>query len=146
MPERPYRLFPKTLAECVAPLTRPVLKKRGLEVTLVQQWQTIVGPELAAYVTPDRVVFSKGKRAEGTLHVTVDSAHALALQYAIPLILERLAQFYGYCAIAQIQMQQQQLQATSMNPTIVGLPQDAELAAALAGLAKELAAQTDIAN
>lgn len=104
---RRRRLFPRTLAECVDPLTKPVFSRHGMiEARIIRDWQNIVGPELARHSMPKKLAFPRGRTEEGMLTILVQSGFALPLQYQTPLILERLAVYFGYRAIARIMVQQ----------------------------------------
>ncbi len=98
--------FPRTLHACVAPLTAPVLRAHGVDAALLQNWATIAGEEMAAHTSPLEVRFSKGKNTGGVLTLMVDSAYALALQYQTPLLIEKLAVYFGYRAVERIAIRQ----------------------------------------
>ncbi len=101
--KRRYSLFPKTLGSVVEPLTRPVLKKQGLARTrILTEWSTIVGPELARHCAPEKLSFPAGKKNSGTLTISVEHGFNTELQHMTPLILERLASYFGYAAVSRI--------------------------------------------
>ena len=102
---RKRKLFPRTLAECIEPVAAPVLKERGLaQANIVRHWETIVGPELAAHATPHRL--SHRTDGGGTLIVHTTGAFALELQHMEPLILERIATYFGYRAVTRLKIEQ----------------------------------------
>jgi len=92
-------LFPKTLAQSAHFATEPSLKKRGFKrKDLIEHWPEIVGQELCHQCRPlkiDQIGSRNGKRGRLFLSVA-SSAYRLEIQYAEPLILERLTRFYGY--------------------------------------------------
>jgi hypothetical protein len=106
--KRYYSLFPKTLASCVEPLTRPVLKTQGLAGSRVlTEWESIVGVQLSHHTTPEKLSFPNskktgGKKTGGTLVISVENGFATELQHMQPMILERLASYFGYQAINRI--------------------------------------------
>ena len=101
--KRKYSLFPKTLASCVEPLTRPVLKAQGLAGSrILTEWESVVGPQLARHTLPEKLSFPKGKKTGGTLVISTENGFATELQHMQPLILERLAGYFGYQAITRI--------------------------------------------
>ena len=54
---------PMAIGAVSAPLTRPLLGRRGLaEGDLIARWDSIVGPLMASYVLPEQVRFPKGQR------------------------------------------------------------------------------------
>ncbi len=99
LPRRCY-LFPKTLTDSLTHSTAAALKKRGFhQANLLAHWPDIVGHELARFCTPVKL----SPPPEGALYVKVCSgSHALNVQYAEPLILERLARFCGHSAARRI--------------------------------------------
>lgn len=139
---------------CIEPLTRPLLKERGLAGSQVlTQWANIVGPRLARHAIPEKLAFPKGKKTGGTLTVSVENGFALEFQYMQPAILERLATYFGYSAVSRIAISAATLPAEAplparkpRKPAIAmecgqwtdGIT-DPELRAALASLANTLA-------
>lgn len=101
--KRRFSLFPKTLASCVEPLTRPVFKAQGLAGSrILTEWAAIAGPQLARHCTPEKLSFPPGKKNGGTLTISVENGFATELQHMQPVILERLAGYFGYSAVARI--------------------------------------------
>lgn len=111
-PEKPqekrrFSLFSKPLKQCVDPLLRPVFKAQGTASSkLIGEWPQLVGKELAAYTLPVKLHFPKDKNSQGTLTIACSSAHALALQHLQPVIMERIAAYFGYPAVARILIEQ----------------------------------------
>lgn len=101
------RLFPRSLSECIAPVADPILKGNGkLTVRVLRDWQQIAGAELAALAQPDGIRFPRDAQADGVLTVSCAPAHALDVQYREPLLLEKLAVYFGYRAITRIRIKQ----------------------------------------
>lgn len=101
--KRRYSLFPKTLDQVVEPLTRPLLKTQGLAGTkILTHWESIVGAELSAHCLPEKLSFPKGKKTGGTLVISTENGFATELQHMQPVILERLASYFGYAAVSRI--------------------------------------------
>jgi hypothetical protein len=93
----------RALGAELAPIIRPVLGKRGIgEAQLIQEWDAIVGADLAGEARPDRLTFPAGERRDGTLRLKVAPAVALELQHREPLIVERINAFFGYQAVARL--------------------------------------------
>ena len=100
---RRHSMFPKTLSQCIEPLTRPILKTQGLAGTrIISEWPAIVGEKLANRCIPQKLSFPAGKKIEGTLCIAVENGFAPELQHMQPLILERLATYFGYKAVIRI--------------------------------------------
>jgi len=152
--KRRYSLFPKTLDQVVEPLTRPLLKTQGLAGTkILTQWESIVGAQLSQHCMPEKLSFPKGKKSGGTLVISTESGFATELQHMQPLILERLASYFGYQAIVRIVishswMHTPKLDKPAMKPTLAKGSShladdvtDSELKEALASLARTLAGE-----
>lgn len=151
---RRHSLFAKSLKSCVAPLMRPVFKMQGLAASkLISEWEAIIGKELAAHTMPAKLTFAKDKNSDGTLTIACTGAQALTLQHMQPIIIERIACYFGYKAVARIAIEQRPMTAAptkrikAKNPIIVDTSaiagiEDTELREALSGLAKTFSAPT----
>jgi hypothetical protein len=119
---RPNTLFGvKAVGSFVPGLTRKAFEKYGFSAaTLITDWPTIVGRELAAVTAPERLKWprmvehaeddtsrpdSKG-RPGATLVLRADGAQALAVQYGARQIIERINAYFGYAAVAEIRIVQ----------------------------------------
>ncbi len=104
-PARRYRLFPQGLSECLLPLVIPVFKQRGFgEYKILTEWEQIVGKQLAACTRPQKIAFPPKQKTGGTLHLHVLGANALEVQMSEPQILQQIASYLGYSAIARLQI------------------------------------------
>jgi len=95
-------------------------RARGFATTsLLSEWGTIVGVELAEFTMPDRVVWPKrrdeahvsavpkGHRIEGAILVLrVEGPRAIEVQHHSGQILERVNAYFGYRAIAEMRILQ----------------------------------------
>ena len=95
-------------------------RARGFATTsLLSEWGTIVGAELAQFTMPDRVIWPKrrdeaqvpaapkGRRDEGaTLVLRVEGPRAIEVQHRSGQILERVNAYFGYRAIAEMRILQ----------------------------------------
>lgn len=97
---------PRAIASAVAKTTAPVFRKRGLaDGLVVAEWRAVVGERLAAVSAPERLVFPPRRRQGGTLRLRIaSSALALEIQHLQPQILERINGYFGYPAVARIQI------------------------------------------
>lgn len=98
----------RAIGASVERLTRPIFGKRGFQdARLINKWESVVGPMLSAHTAPTKIVYPRGKRRDGALHLTVDnSAFALELQHLEPQMLERINTFFGYRAVGHIRITQ----------------------------------------
>jgi hypothetical protein len=97
-----------------------VMAQRGFaDSEIMLGWPEIVGPELAARTRPERLQWPRRRnadqpegatlhvRAEGaTLHVRVEPGFALEAQHLAPIILERLAAYFGWRCVQALRFQQ----------------------------------------
>ncbi len=99
---------PRAIAGEVERLTRPALGKRGFaEAAIIAEWATVVGPVLAAHTCPLKLVFQRGQRGDGVLHLRVaNGAFATELQHLEPQLLERVNGHFGYRAVARLALSQ----------------------------------------
>ncbi len=99
---------PRALAAAAARITKPIFGKRGFaEGAILNDWETIIGPQLAAHSSPERIVFRQGERQGGTLHLLIDSGSlAVELQHLEPMLIERINGFFGYGAVAHVKIVQ----------------------------------------
>lgn len=97
--------IPQRLGFYTQKVVKPVFKARGLmEGKIIIHWSQIVGESFSRLALAEKITFPKGKKTEGTLHLSVTSASAFLLQYAQDLILERVNTFFGYKALSNLKM------------------------------------------
>jgi hypothetical protein len=82
-----------------------------VQSAVVSRWPDIVGPRLSAASAPESIRFPHGKKQDGTLTLVVRGAHAPMMQHIQPEIIERVNRFFGYSAVARIQIRQGELPA-----------------------------------
>ena len=94
-------------------ITQPAFERYGFaHGELVAQWAAIVGEDLAARCSPEKMAWPKGRdagsrHAEGaTLTVKCDPGAGLALSYETDRIAEAVNAFYGYRAVATVKVVQ----------------------------------------
>lgn len=104
---RRYSRHATPLHKAVEDATRSVFRRRGIaESRLITEWPRIAGEVLAGKTLPKRVAFAKGQRDNGTLHLTVAPGWALEVQHLEPIILEKIASYFGYRAVAKLHITQ----------------------------------------
>ena len=110
-------------------LTRKAFETFGFStVTLLTDWTTIVGDQLAAYTVPERIKWPHGAgeikdagcegrgRSGATLVLRVDPARALDIEYKGQQLLERINAYFGYRAVAELRLLQAPLPAAKAVP------------------------------
>jgi hypothetical protein len=92
-----------TLGQSIDRITSPALRRRGFaEAAIVTRWDEIVGRPLCDHSRPFRVVFPRGERRGGTLHLTVSGAFAPEVEHLSPQIVERINTYFGYRAVDRL--------------------------------------------
>ena len=100
---RYFSLFPKPLSKTLTQVVGPVYKKHGFaEHRILTEWRQIVGEELAGCSLPQKLVLPRGRKEGGTLHVLAASGRALELQHLQPVILGKIATYFGYPAVSRL--------------------------------------------
>jgi len=129
----------RSIAAAVDRVARPMLRRRGMAAArILTDWAEIVGPDLAAYSLPERLV--PGAHGHGgTLHVRVSGGLAIELQHLEPLVVERINSHFGYKAVAGLRLVQGPLPRANVSPPVARRPipaaEDAALTARLEGIA-----------
>lgn len=128
----------RALATSLPKATRKAMGKRGLgEGGLIADWPSIVGAELAAVCTPNKLT----RGGDATLTLRVESGHALTLQHLEQLVIERINGYLGYGAVARLRLQQGPLtrnrKPAALPPPPLSPAEEAELAARTATIADD---------
>ncbi|MGN7619176.1 MAG: DciA family protein [Ehrlichia sp.] len=104
-----FRSGPKSIGSAVEGL---ILKKcqkshvSKIEIRLFLNWNNIVEEEIAKVTKPKRLLFLNDTNT-GILYVAVNSGGmAVNIQYAIPIIIEKISMFFGFKAVHAIKIQQ----------------------------------------
>lgn len=103
---------PVPVSDLATDILDPVLRKRaGMTIGLVQSWEEIVGPRLAAVTRPEKIAWPR-RRDEGdpfepaTLVIACSGPAALRVQHESAEIVGRLNAFLGYGAVRRIRIVQ----------------------------------------
>ena len=106
-PDAPRRNGARAAGDLVGDIAGVTFKRFGfVQGAVVSRWSEIVGERYANVSTPESVRFPAGKKAGGTLTLTVVGAHAPLMQHLTPLIIERVNRFFGYAAVDKIAFRQ----------------------------------------
>jgi len=94
-----------TLGQSLARVTTRTMGRRGFsEAAIVTRWPEIVGRPLADHSRPFRMVFPRGARRGGTLHLTVSGAFAPDFAHLSPQIIDRINGYFGYGAVDRLEL------------------------------------------
>lgn len=97
---------PKALADSLRKVTRQALGQRSLaEQSLILDWPSIVGGDVARVCTPQGLSFQRrDRRMDGTLTLKVPSGQATRLQHLEPQLIDRINGYLGYRAVARLRL------------------------------------------
>lgn len=103
-----YRRYKTASAAKVASsLLSPAIRAKGFaQAEVVSRWSQIVGPELAAVTVPQRLIFPRGERMDAKLVIRCESAFATLLDHKAPHIIDMVNRFFGFGAVAKIEIKQ----------------------------------------
>jgi hypothetical protein len=106
----------------------PIYGRRGaVQSRLLMDWEKIVGKTLARSSCPVRLVFREGCRVDGLLYVEIyHSSLATQMMFMEPIILEKIATYFGYKAVAKIRLVQKP-SPKPMSATVVAAPRSVPL-------------------
>jgi hypothetical protein len=95
------------MAALMPKVTRTILGRRGFaEASIITEWATIVGDDLARSSQPEKLSFPKGERVGGVLHIRAAGGGATELQHLEPQVLERINRHFGYRAVGRLKLVQ----------------------------------------
>jgi hypothetical protein len=105
----------RPIKDIIKLISKPIVENFGFKTAdIIDDWESIVGKELAQYTQPIKLNYNNKKR--GTLHIAADnSSIALELKYHEYIILEKLAKLFGHNTIDSIYIR---LSKISNPPTI----------------------------
>src|ERR1700742_1796537 len=108
---KPARSFAKPLNQIVSKTISDLFAKQGFASTgIVTHWDEIVGAEIAEHCEPMRIVWPRRVHEDdpepATLVLRVEGPVALEIQHLSGVILERVNRFFGWRAVARIQIRQ----------------------------------------
>ncbi|MFS8036793.1 DUF721 domain-containing protein [Xanthobacter sp. AM11] len=120
---------PRPLADFVAPGIADLCGKAGFSVVeVVTHWDEIVGPDLAPRSQPLRLQWPREDGAAATLVVRVEGAYAIELQYAAPVVVERVNSYFGWRCVGRLALRQGPVPQRHARPPVSPPPDDASIA------------------
>jgi hypothetical protein len=98
----------RALSVSLPAASKKALGRRGFaDASLLAEWRTVVGRDLARSSEPLRLTFPNPReRVGGTLLLRVEPAFAPILQHLEPQLLERVNGFFGYRAVEAVRIRQ----------------------------------------
>jgi len=115
----PYK-GPVSVGRFIAPIAGKTLARGGTVMAeLMSEWPAIAGATLAAFTRPERLTKSapqpgfEGRTPPSVLHLKVDPAKALDVQYLTPQLVERINRTLGFRAVSALRIVQGPITATA---------------------------------
>src|SRR5271155_3824600 len=106
--EKKSRMFyAQGLSNVLSGLMKPMANAdSGFMSRIKTDWHLIAGDKVAARTRPVKVTGLRGKNAGALLHLEVEEGFATELQYMEPLLMEKIAVYFGYRAVSGIRFTQ----------------------------------------
>jgi hypothetical protein len=107
------RRFKSTgVSQLASSFLSPAIRAKGFaQAEVVTKWPQIVGKELAGATVPKGLIFPRGEKMGAKLVVRCESAFAPLLTMKTPHIIEMVNRFFGYGAVATLEIKQGPLPA-----------------------------------
>jgi len=140
---KPGSSSPQALADVARKALGDAFAKQGFaSVELVARWTEIVGPEIAAHSQPEKIQWprtpaEREARLPGTLWLRVEGPAAVEIQHLAEVIAERVNQFFGWRAVADLRLRQAPLSRARASHPAPDPAATARVAAALGGIKDE---------
>ena len=102
----------KPLADTAGDVLDPVLRRRaGINLSLIQSWEDIVGPQIGLQSRPLRILWPRRAHEDdpfqpATLIIGCEGMAAMRIQHSTGEIIGRVNSFLGFAAIARIRIEQ----------------------------------------
>lgn len=106
--QKTFRRFKTSRAGKLASgILSPAIRAKGFaQAEVVTRWPQIVGAELAGSCVPQRLIFPRGEKMGAKLVIRCESAFATLLHHKAPHVIDMVNRFFGYGAVATIEIQQ----------------------------------------
>ncbi|PXA84089.1 DUF721 domain-containing protein [Nostoc sp. 3335mG] len=97
----------RALSEIVPEIGGAAFRRFGfVQSAIISRWPEIVGQRFSGVSAPESIRFPAGKKSDGVLTLTVEGAHASMMQHVAPTLIDRVNRFFGYPAVARVQIRQ----------------------------------------
>ncbi|MCC7282519.1 MAG: DUF721 domain-containing protein [Acetobacteraceae bacterium] len=106
----PPRLGPRWLGALVPRIARPAFRRKSpAAAALMADWQSVIGPALAAVTQPVRLArgprLDDGSTGPGTLGIRCAGPVALELQHLAPQLLARINAWAGFALVGRLRFE-----------------------------------------
>jgi hypothetical protein len=131
---------PVPVSDLASEILDPILRKRaGISIGLVQSWEEIAGPRLAAHTRPEKIVWPRRMQEDdpfqpATLIMACEGFAALRVQHETGEIIGRINSFLGFNAIGRIKIVQKPVRSEAARPKPRPRPLSADEERRIAGV------------
>ena len=135
---KPTRSYAQPLSQLLGKTIADLLAKQGFASTgIITHWPDIVGAEIADHAEPMRMIWPRRVHEDdpepATLVLRVEGPVALEIQHLSGVFLEKVNRFFGWRAVARIQIRQAPLKRQAKKAAPRG-PDPAQVARLAAGM------------
>jgi len=106
MKERKQSYFKKIGDNLPKIIDKKIKEKIFVEVSLIKQWNNVVGNDIAKFCWPIKVIFSNIKNSNGIIFLKTKRGKSMEIEFKSEEIIEKLNQYFGYKAIGKISVVQ----------------------------------------
>ena len=144
MASKAYRGNATPISDLATTILDPVLRKRaGISIGLVQSWEEIAGPRLAARTRPEKIQWPRRMNENdpfepAVLVIACEGTAALYLQHETGEVISRVNAFLGFAAISRIRIVQKPVATASAEPRQAPRPLTAVETSRLAGVVENI--------
>ena len=93
----------KQIGDTLPKILKTKLKKANfVDISVIKNWNEIVGDDIAKNCWPIKIFFSDGNNSNGKIAIKVKRGWSLEIEYKNQEIIEKLNQYFGYKAISKI--------------------------------------------
>ncbi|MBK8458570.1 MAG: DUF721 domain-containing protein [Phyllobacteriaceae bacterium] len=109
---------PRPLGDLVGGVVDPLLRKRaGISLMLLQSWEEIAGPRLAAVTRPEKIAWPRRLSEDepfraGQLVVACEAVAAMRLQHEAGEVIGRVNALLGFEAVERVRILQKPVNST----------------------------------
>lgn len=137
----------RSLSDMTTGVLDPVLRKRaGINLSLVQSWEDIVGTLVGSQSRPLKILWPRRAHEDdpfqpATLVIGCTGAMAMRIQHSTGEIISRVNSFLGFAAVARIKIEQrtiaQPVKRQPIRPVLLSAPVEKKIERATAAIDDE---------
>mgnify|MGYP001169000540 CR=1 FL=1 len=102
MKDRKKSYFKKVGDSLPKIVNKNISERSFVELSLIKNWNKIIGKEIACYCWPIKMVFSNIKNTNGIIFLKTKRGKSMEIEFKHNEIIEKLNQYFGYNAVSKI--------------------------------------------